>query len=75
MKRFRNILSSGSVSDEPSSLIVSQTKKMPKMDTGDGSGRQEEPPEEVSLMDVYVQLNIKLEKNSQSEPGCFNLQN
>ena len=57
MKRFRNILSSGSVSDEPSSPTVSQTKKMPKMDTGDGSGRQEELPEEVSLKDVYVQLN------------------
>ena len=57
MKRFRNILSSGSVSDEPSSPTVSQTKKMPKMDTGDGSGRQEELPEEVSLTDVYVQLN------------------
>ena len=57
MKRFRNILSSGSVSDEPSSATVSQTKKMPKMDTGDGSGRQEELPEEVSLRDVYVQLN------------------
>ena len=57
MKRFRNILSSGSVSDEPSSPTVSQTKKMPQMDTGDGSGRQEELPEEVSLKDVYVQLN------------------
>ena len=27
------------------------------MDIGDGSGRQEELPEEVSLRDVYVQLN------------------
>ena len=57
MKRFRNILSSGSVSDERSLPTVSQMKKMPEMNTGDDSGRQEELPEEVSLMDVYVQLN------------------
>ena len=30
---------------------------MPTMDTEDGIGRQEELPEEVSLRDVYVQLN------------------
>ena len=61
MKRYRNLISSGSSSDEMNSP-VKQSQKHLKMEDQEGEGGahqmpQEEVPENVSLKDVFIQLN------------------
>ena len=62
MKRYRNLISSGSSSDKANSP-VRQSQKHLKMEGQESEGGahqmpQEEVPENVSLKDVFIHLNI-----------------
>ena len=55
MKRQRSILSSGSSSDE--TILTKPVRKEAKMTDMDATPHEENPVEDVTLKDVFVQLN------------------
>ena len=55
MKHQRSILSSGSSSDE--TILTKPVRKEAKMTDMDAAPHEENPVEDVTLKDVFVQLN------------------